>query len=323
MSINLTDKQISEDFAHAVLSGLDNQQKKIPSRFLYDTKGSELFEDITNVEEYYPTRTEITILQKSVAEIAKITDEKTILIEFGSGSSKKTPLLIEALHNLEAYIPIDISNSALIDATKYLQRRFQDLEIIPLHADFTQEIKLPPIKSGFFNLGFFPGSTLGNFEKHEAIEFLKTAKQILGENCGLIIGIDLQKCPEILIPAYDDSSGVTASFNLNLLSRINRELDGNFDINAYEHKAIYNEHSKRIEMHIESLTNQTVNILGYKFEFEKGETIHTENSHKYSIESFKQLASEADWSVLKHWTDKENLFSLHYLIPTQNGMNIV
>ena len=308
-------KNNNNAFADAVIEGLNKTQKQIPSRYLYDKRGSELFEDITDLEEYYPTRTEISILKEYDDEITELSGDNVNLIEFGSGSSKKTKILIRAIEDLQSYIPIDISKSALDEAEKELQNEFPDLDISTLHADFNKPVTLPVSKSNTFLLGFFPGSTLGNFEYTSAVTFLKNVKKILGKNSALLIGIDLQKDPDVLIPAYDDASGVTASFNLNLLERINKELDADFNLEAYEHKAIYNDKFKRIEMHIISLKDQAVTILGNKFIFDRGETIHTENSHKYTIKSFSELAESGGWKVTKHWTDGKDLFSLHYLTP--------
>lgn len=307
----------SNEFATEVLEGLEGDSKTIPCRFLYDSKGSRLFEEITDLEEYYPTRTEIKLLKAHSEEIAEIAGRNVTLIEFGSGSSKKTRYVIEALQNISSYVPIDISSSALEEAEHDLQKHFPDLKISPLHADFLQPMNIPNPESNY-NLGFFPGSTIGNFEKPDAIHFLTRAREILGNNSGLVIGVDLQKDLDILIPAYDDSEGVTAAFNLNILARINRELDGNIDLDRFRHKAIYNREAQRIEMHLESLHDQNASILGKKISFTKGETIHTENSHKYTIESFQSLAQKAGWKPLNHWTDQAKLFSIHYLLPDIN-----
>ncbi len=308
----------SHEFATEVLQGLDSDNKTLPCRFLYDSKGSELFEEITDLDEYYPTRTEITLLQTHAREIAEIAGENTTLIEFGSGSSRKTKYLIKSLEDISSYIPIDISSSALKEAEQDLQSHFPDLEISPLHADFLKPMEIQDNEDSSYRLGFFPGSTIGNFEKDDAITFLRTAREILGNESGLIIGVDLQKDLDILIPAYNDAKGVTAEFNLNILRRINNELDGNIDLETFRHKAIYNKQAQRIEMHLESQKDQNTSILGKNISFSKGETIHTENSHKYTIESFRNLAQKAGWKPLKHWTDQAKLFSIHYLLPDRN-----
>ena len=318
LSHQLTSTPLSHEFADAVLTGLGQQSKKIPSRFLYDARGSELFEEITELEEYYPTRTEIGLLERHARDIAELAGAQSALIEFGSGSSKKTKILIEALGDLTAYIPIDISESALEEAKEHLKRKFPHLVVLPIHADFNHPVHLPHKFERVYRLGFFPGSTIGNFEHGNAINFLKRIRTILGTNSGLVIGADLQKDLDILIPAYDDAAGVTAEFNLNLLNRINRELDGNFNIDSFAHKIVYNSKLERIEMHLESLKRQKIQILNETISFEKGERIHTENSHKYTLESFGDLVNEAGWSICHTWTDKEDLFSVHYLEPSQS-----
>ncbi len=306
----------TNDFAQAVMEGLQAPVKHIPCLYLYDAKGSDLFEEITHVEEYYPTRTEISLLNAHVDEIEKMAGDNAVLIEFGSGSSRKTNILIEAMSNLNAYIPIDISDTALDEAKERLKKRFPNLKVLPVHADFHQSMDLPADDfSPAYRLGFFPGSTIGNLEKDEARHFLKRARGLLGPKSGFVIGVDLQKDLDILLPAYDDAKGVTADFNMNMLRRINRDLEGGFDLNKFRHVAKYNENENRVEMHIESLEQQNVNVLGVDVVFEKGETIHTENSHKYTVEGLKELVTEAGWSLTKTWIDDKNLFSLHYLTP--------
>ena len=313
-----TDAPVNSEFSTEVLKGLKQDQKRIPSRFLYDARGSELFEEITVLDEYYPTRTEIILLKKHCKEIAERAGENVSLIEFGSGSSKKTKYLIDALNNIHSYVPIEISRSALKGAEKDLKQYFPNLNILPIHADFTKPYELPNTLNENYHLGFFPGSTIGNFEVNSAINFLQNARDILGQQSGLVIGVDLQKSMDVLIPAYNDTKGVTAEFNLNLLKRVNRELKGNLNIEAFRHKAIYNTSCQRIEMHLESLQEQRATIMGQTFSFSKGETIHTENSHKYTIESFGELANKAGWNRLKYWTDEANLFSIHYLVPKKH-----
>ncbi len=307
-----TDRLLSE-FAEAVLDGLSEEPKRIPCRFLYDARGSELFEKITELEEYYPTRTEIKLLEQYAHEIAAIAGPGIALIEFGSGSSRKTRLLIDALENLAAYVPIDISDAALSDAEERLNGRYPRLAVLPVHADFNQPMDLPDQIARAPRLGFFPGSTIGNFSKNEACSFLIQAGKLLGSGSGLVIGADLKKDPSILVPAYDDAKGVTAEFNLNLLARINRELDGTFDLSTFAHKPFYNEEAGRIETYLESLEDQTISILDEEFVFNKGERIHTENSHKYSVEEFHELAVTAGWTPKHTWVDEDNLFSVHHL----------
>lgn len=300
------------DFAQAVLEGLARRPRSLPSRFLYDARGSELFEEITKLEEYYLTRTETALLQTYGAEIARHVGQADILVEFGSGSSRKTSLLIGALKSLDTYIPIDVSESSLAEAAHRLAAQHDGLTITPLIADFTKTDALPGAPRGR-KLGFFSGSTIGNLTHEEAKAFLANAAQLLGKDAAFLVGVDLKKSLDILIPAYDDDEGVTASFSLNLLARINRELDGNFDMARFAHRAVYNEREGRIEIYLESLADQNVHVLGRDFAFAEGERIHTENSHKYSIGEFQDLAAAAGWRGVKAWTDDEGLFSLHLL----------
>lgn len=301
------------DFAEAVLAGLRGTPKSIPSRFFYDARGSELFEEITGLEEYYPTRAEIALLDAHAADIAALAGGNVSLIEFGSGSSRKTDRLIEALPSLSSYVPIDISDSALAGAAARLRKRFPALAIAPLHGDFASPLQLPRIARTQKKLGFFPGSTIGNLTHDEAREFLARCRCLLGANSAFVIGVDLKKDLSLLLPAYNDRLGVTAAFNLNLLERVNRELAGGFELARFAHEAIYNDKAGRIEMHIRSLADQTVRVLGEPFRFREGETIHTENSHKYTVEEFQSLARAAGWRPLQVWTGPAKLFSLHYL----------
>lgn len=300
------------EFADAVLRGLKQRPRAIPSRFLYDETGSALFEDITRLDEYYPTRTETALLRAHGAEIADCTGPVETLVEFGSGSSRKTRLLIEALPGLRTYVPIDVSESFLADAAERLQRDYAGLTVRPVVGDFTKARDLNGIEAER-PLGFFSGSTIGNLTQAEAEDFLGNAGQLLGPGSAFLIGVDLKKSLEILIPAYDDAQGVTAAFSLNLLARINRELGGDFDIGRFAHRALYNSRAGRIEIYLESLADQAVEVLGERFTFAKGERIHTENSHKYSIEGFEGLARRAGWLPAKVWTDAKDLFSLHLL----------
>ncbi|MEM7619893.1 MAG: L-histidine N(alpha)-methyltransferase [Pseudomonadota bacterium] len=308
----------TDEFASAVIEGLGATQKNIPCQYLYDAAGSDLFEDLTYLEEYYPTRTEIALLEKHAGDIAEMTDDGALLVEFGSGSSRKTNILLEEMKNIAAYIPIDISDAALEDAEGRLNTQFPKLKVIPIHTDFNQDVDLPEDYSSAYRLGFFPGSTLGNFERDKARQFLEHSRGILGPKSGFIIGVDLQKDPSVLVPAYDDAKGVTAKFNLNVLNRINSDLDGTFDLDKFRHRAIYNEQEARVEMHIESLEDQEVKVLGQSVNFAQGETIHTENSHKYTVASFEKLAAAAGWSVVQTWIDDGQLFSVHYLRPSQS-----
>ncbi|MBC8051162.1 MAG: L-histidine N(alpha)-methyltransferase, partial [Chitinophagales bacterium] len=296
-----------DDFAESVLDGLSQSPKAIPCRFFYDERGSELFEAITRLDEYYPTRTEITLLEQHAGAIAELAGPRACIIEFGSGSSRKTGTLIAAMDDLAVYAPIDICREALDAAAERLARQFPDLPISPICADFNAPISLPKSMLPLRKLGFFPGSTIGNLHPDEAVEFLRRAARLLGRTGALLVGVDLRKSADILIPAYDDAQGVTAEFNLNLLARINRELDGNLDIAAFEHEAIYNEAAGRIEIYMKSLRQQTASVLGQSFSFDEGERVHTENSYKYSVEGFRALANEAGWRPEQSWVDTGGL----------------
>lgn len=303
----------SDDFAQAVLAGLTRRPRSIPCRFFYDARGSELFEEITKLEEYYPTRVETALLEAHRGEIAALVGSGRILVEFGSGSSRKTSLLLGALDEVPAYVPIDIAAESLKEAAEWLSGQHEGLTILPLIADFTTTRALPPVARSKRRLGFFSGSTIGNLSHAEAKAFLANAAGLLGPGSAFLVGVDLKKPVSILLPAYNDGRGVTAAFNLNLLSRINRELDGNFDLTRFAHEAVYNEAAGRIEIYIKSLAEQTVRVSGRAFAFAAGERIHTENSHKYTVDEFQMLARGSGWAAVKAWTDPERLFSLHLL----------
>jgi L-histidine Nalpha-methyltransferase len=300
------------EFAQAVLAGLSKRPRSIPSRFLYDAVGSALFEDITRLDEYYPTRTETALLERHGDEIAVLSGGVDLLVEFGSGSSRKTSLLIDALPALDTYIPIDVSESFLAEAAKRLEAEHDGLTVKPHVGDFTRTRALQGAARGNW-LGFFSGSTIGNLTHDEAHDFLSNAAQLLGAGSAFLVGVDLKKSLDILLPAYDDADGVTAAFSLNLLARINRELDGDFDTTRFAHQALYNDEKGRIEIYLESLEAQRVQVMGRSFSFAKGERIHTENSHKYSVPEFQELAQGAGWQPVKAWTDESDLFSLHLL----------
>jgi dimethylhistidine N-methyltransferase len=303
------------EFAQAVLAGLQGVPKSIPSRFFYDAKGSDLFEQITELEEYYPTNAEIALLRDHAAEIAALAGPHVSLVEFGSGSSRKTDRLIEALPALASYVPIDISDAALAGAVSRLRGRFPWLRVMPLHGDFNAPLELPKPVRPQKKLGFFPGSTIGNFTRDEARDFLKSSRSLLGASAAFVIGVDLKKDLSLLLPAYNDRLGVTAAFNLNLLARVNRELGGTFDPSLFAHDAIYNEAEGRIEMHLRSRAAQEVQVLDEVFAFAENETIHTENSHKYTVAEFQTLARSAGWEPREVWAGEAGLFSLHYLTP--------
>lgn len=305
--------EIRSAFSVAVLAGLSSPEKSIPSRFLYDAAGSELFERITELPEYYPTRTEMRILKTRASEIAASAAPGNVLIEFGSGSSLKTELLLAEMHRLHAYVPIDISPAALREAQARIEKRFAALRVLPVCADFSHPFALPQEIEGRPRLGFFPGSTIGNLERPAAITLLASMAESLESGSRLIIGVDLKKDEDRLIPAYDDAAGVTAAFNLNLLKRANRELGADFDISQFDHLATYNEDEGRVEIYLVSQAEQTVNVQGKRFQLAAGERIHTEYSHKYDIAGFHALAATAGWQPLNVWTDPENLFSVHVM----------
>jgi L-histidine Nalpha-methyltransferase len=307
------DTGASADFAAAVLAGLSRKPRSIPCRFFYDARGSELFEEITKLDEYYPTRTETALLEAYGPEIAALAGGDRVLVEFGSGSSRKTSLLLSALADVPAYIPIDIAAESLEEAAAWLKGRHPSLTILPLIADFTTTRALPRAARGRELLGFFSGSTIGNLTKDEARNFLLGAARLLGKGAAFLLGVDLKKPASILLPAYNDARGVTAAFNLNLLSRINRELGGTFDLSRFAHDAVWNGTTGRIEMYLKSLADQTAHVLGRGFAFAKGDTIHTENSHKYTVDEFRALARAGGWNPVAAWTDPDRLFSLHLL----------
>jgi L-histidine N-alpha-methyltransferase len=312
-SLRAKEALASYDFAQAVLAGLTRRPCSIPCRFFYDARGSELFEEITKLPEYYPTRAETALLEAHRAEIAALVGAGRILVEFGSGSSRKTSLLLGALDEVPAYIPIDIAAESLKEAAEWLSGQHEGLTILPLIADFTTTRALPPVARSKRRLGFFSGSTIGNLTHAEAASFLANAARLLGSGSAFLVGVDLKKPVSILIPAYNDGRGVTAAFNLNLLARINRELGGTFDLSRFVHDAVWNEAEGRMEMYLESLAEQTVRVQGRAFSFAAGERIHTENSHKYTVAEFQTLARASGWTPAKAWTDQDHLFSLHLL----------
>jgi L-histidine Nalpha-methyltransferase len=301
------------EFADALIEGLSAPQKSIPCRFLYDAAGSALFERITELPEYYPTRTEMEILAARAPEIAEAAAPGNVLIEFGSGSSLKTEILLAEMTKLYAYVPIDISPAALCQAKARINARFSDLRVLPVCADFSQPFALPDEIKGRPRLGFFPGSTIGNLERQDAIDLLASMAESLGPGSRLIIGVDLKKDVRRLISAYDDEAGVTAAFNLNLLKRANRELDADFDVSQFDHLATWDEAHGRIEIFLVSQADQSVDVQGRRFRFAAGERIHTEHSHKYDVAGFHALAAKAGWQPLTVWTDPQQLFSVHIL----------
>jgi dimethylhistidine N-methyltransferase len=302
-------QQILDD----VILGLSKENKELSSKLFYDEKGSKLFDQICELEEYYPTRTETKILKTNLDKILNYFEKETLLIELGSGSSTKTRILLDALNDLAAYIPVDISADFLYKTSDQLSAIYPSLNIIPVCADYTKSFEIPSIEN-FYNkkIVFYPGSTIGNFKPAQAKKFLHLIAEICDIGGGLLIGVDLKKEEEILEAAYNDSRGITAAFNLNVLQRLNNELNADFDISKFRHKAFYNEDKGRIEMHLVSTAKQVVSIGNTSFYFQKNETIHTENSYKYSLDEFKDLA--ADYFEVKNiWTDDRQLFSVQYL----------
>ena len=299
------------DFYAEVIHGLQRKPKQIPPKFFYDEIGSKLFDAICAVPEYYPTRTEMALLYEHAAEIAALIGKECILIEPGSGSSQKVRLLLDALQPA-AYMPMDISRAHLLNAAQQLSDDYPWLEVHATCIDFTTEMKLHFCPPSIHKVAFFPGSSIGNFEPRDAIGFLRNMANMVGAGGGLLIGVDLKKNQSTLNAAYNDAQGVTAEFNLNLLTRINHELDGQFYIETFRHEAFYNPQMGRIEMHLSSRNTQTVRVGAETISFIEGETIHTENSYKYTVEEFSNLARMAGFELVTVWIDKDDLFSLHY-----------
>jgi dimethylhistidine N-methyltransferase len=308
------DEQTSA-FAGDVLDDLSRHSKRLSPKYFYDAAGSELFEQITRLPEYYPTRTELSILRDRGGAISAIVPKGAALVEFGAGATTKVRLLLNECA-FAAYVPVDISGDFIEAQAEALRQDFPGLDIYPVIADFTAPFALPETIAGMPKVGFFPGSTLGNFEPREACAFLRSARNMLGQDAQMVIGVDLEKDERVLYEAYNDAAGVTARFNLNVLHRINRELGGNFDTGAFTHRAIYNRERHRIEMHLISRKAQTVRVLGRSFSFRAGESIHTENSYKYSVERFIALARGSGWTPRESWTDGAGLFSVHALVAS-------
>jgi len=296
-----------------IIDGLRQDEKMISPKYFYDERGSQLFEEITALPEYYPTETELGILRDNVDEIARLVGPQASLIEFGSGSSLKTRVLLENLHDLAAYVPVDISEELLLESAALLREDFPDIDILPVAADFTRPFALPqpaimPVK----NIVYFPGSTIGNFTNEDALELLRVMHGEAGEGGALLIGVDLQKDPDIIERAYNDSAGVTAEFNLNVLRHLNREFGADFKLDAFSHSAEYNPEEGRVELRLVSSEQQDVNVGDEAFTIEEDEAILTEYSHKYTLESFARMAGLAGFDVDRVWTDAERLFSVQY-----------
>lgn len=315
LSITLHDYEPQAgDLRAEILAGLTASPKTLPCKYFYDERGSELFDAICELPEYYLTRTELDIMQSHAAEIATALGSRVLLVEPGSGTSAKTRLLLDKLHWPCAYVPVDISREHLIKAADQLNRHYPDLEVLPVCADFSQAFALPaPHHPAARTLIYFPGSTIGNFEPDATVALLKQLLRLAGCKGALLIGVDLNKDRTLLEAAYNDVAGVTAAFNLNLLARLNRELGSDFDVSRFRHRAVFNPAEGRIEMHLDSLENQTVNIAGETVQFGAGESIITEYSYKHTLPGFAALAAQAGWKVQKVWTDERRWFSVQYL----------
>lgn len=302
-----------QTFRADVLRGLQAEHKELPSKYIYDEVGSQLFEQICEQDEYYLTRTELSIMQAQAQEMAALLGPRCLLIEYGSGSSTKTRLLLDALQDPAGYVPIDISKEALLNSAAALKLAYPDLEVLPVYADYTRAFELPlPHKPFARKVAYFPGSTIGNFERAAAKDFLRQVATLCQDG-GLLIGVDLRKDFTILHRAYNDAQGITAQFNKHLLERINRELGANFQVQHFSHYAFYNPGLGRIEAHLVSLQDQTVQIGKVNIFFKRGESIWTESSYKYTLDDFATLAASAGFAVERVWTDPRLLFSVQYL----------
>jgi len=309
-----TAKIIDNFFAADVLEGLSQAQKTIPCQWLYDARGSALFEEITVLPEYYPTRTETAILKRYASDIAAVAGREANLVEYGSGASVKTRLLLDALEDVHSYVPIDVSAEFLTESAAGLKADYPDLAVLSVVGDFLSPITLPKQSRGAGRtIGFFPGSTIGNLSDDEIVDFFARAHHDLGRGAVFVLGADLKKDVARLIPAYDDAAGVTADFNLNVLARINRELAGVFQLDKFAHEARWNEEMSRVEMHLVSRVDQTVRVCDREFFFREGETIHTENSRKFDSEELARLVETQGWQTSHVWTDDEKLFSVMLL----------
>jgi len=298
-----------------IIAGLRRPEKMISPKYFYDERGSQLFDEITHLPEYYPTETELGIMNANIDEIADLVGEQASLIEFGSGSGRKTRVLLENLHALAAYVPVDISEDHLIEANRKTQEAFPHIEVLPVVADFMRPFALPnPKVMPLRNIVYFPGSTIGNFVDDEAVELMRVMHTEAGEDGAMLIGVDLQKDPDIIERAYNDSAGVTAEFNLNMLRHLNREFGADFKLDTYSHLAEYDRDEGRIEIRLVSGEDQDIRIGDDTIGIAEGEAILTEYSHKYTLESFAEMAAKAGFSVERVWTDPDRLFSVQYCV---------
>lgn len=309
-----TPKAENQDLLNAAIDGLSATPKHLSPKWFYDQAGSVLFEEITQLPEYYPTRTETAILKERVGELGSLLDDQTALVELGSGASVKTRILLDGLPQLTTYVPLDISAQFLGEIAGTLATDYPQLTVSPMVADFMAEIDLPAKLEQTKKLVFFPGSTIGNLERSEALALLSRLRKWPNVSA-FVLGIDLVKDTQTLISAYDDSAGVTARFNKNLLVRLNREAQADFNLDAFAHEARWNVQLERIEMHLVSLTDQEVKLGGRSFKFAIGESLHTENSHKYSAHRLREMATKTGWSVAEFWTDERQHFAVAILIP--------
>jgi len=311
--LDLAETSDIEEFRRATLAGLSRAPRAIPAKFLYDARGSALFDAICDLPEYYLTRTETEILKRHAADIASRAGPGIALVEYGSGSSVKSRLLLDSLKDLALYSPIDISRQHLDQTASRLRRDYPGLVVEPVCADYMALEALSLAQGPAKRLGFFPGSTLGNLEPHEAAAFLRRARRLLGNDGALVLGVDLKKDAKRLHDAYNDSAGVTAAFTLNLLRRMNRELQGTFDLERFAHEAFYNPIEGRIEIYFRSLCDQTVTVVGRRFDFTAGERVHTEYSYKFDRRGIERMARRAGFRVGAFWTDPEDVFAVLYL----------
>ncbi len=301
-----------------VVAGLRRSPKTLPCKYFYDERGSRLFERICELDEYYPTRTELSILERSVVEMAECLGTRCMVIEPGSGSGTKTRLLLEALDRPVAYVPVDISRAPLLRSAESIDGAHPELQVLPVCADFTRPFALPtPRRAPARRVVYFPGSTIGNFDPPDVVRFLARMRELCAPGGALLIGVDLRKDGKVLEAAYDDAQGVTAEFNLNLLLRINRELGADFDLARYRHRAVWDPERGRVEMHLVSTAAQTAKVNGEAFDFAPGEAIHSESSYKYDLDDFAGLARQAGLAVRRVWLDEGRWFSVQYLIEAR------
>lgn len=314
-SIKLYDfEPATENVLEEVLEGLGRSPKQLPPKLFYDERGSALFERITELPEYYPTRTEARIMHEHGGDMAAMIGPEAMVIEYGSGSSEKTRILLDHLEEPAAYVPIEISRDHLLESAAGLAEEYPGLEVLPVCADYEQPIAIPsPERPADRRVAFFPGSTIGNFHPEDAVAFMRRMASHTGRDGSLLIGVDLKKDPAVLNRAYNDAQGVTAAFNVNMLLRLNREIGADFDIERFEHRAFYNEEAGRVEMHLVSTEEQLVSIDNTPVPFDRGESIWTESSYKYSVEEFGALAERAGFGLERVWTDDDDLFSVQYL----------